>query len=131
MIESHGDLRMVGTATVWVSVAPDEALLSRFPSQWPARVEVVTPSGRYERTVTDVPGDPARPFNRDAVRAKFHRLAGPAIGPADCEQRLADAFGLLSGNTDAAALLRQIEEIAISHSSLASVNPKGSEHRRR
>ena len=114
-----------------VAIAPDETLLSRFPSQWPARIEVVTSSRRYERTVTDVPGDPARPFNRDAVRAKFHRLAGPAIGPADCEQRLADAFGLLSGNTDAAALLRQIEEIAISHPSLASVNPKGSEHRRR
>ncbi len=94
-----------------VAVAPDEALLSNFPSRWPARVEVLTSEGRYERTVTDVPGDPARPFDADAVREKFRRLAGPVIGAEACEQMLEHAFGLASGKADAAGLLQQIEEI--------------------
>jgi 2-methylcitrate dehydratase PrpD len=94
-----------------VAVAPDEALLSSFPSRWPARIAVVTPSGRYERTVTDVPGDPARPFDAHAVEEKFRRLAGPVTGGKACEQMLEHAFGLLSGMTDPAGLLQQIEEI--------------------
>jgi 2-methylcitrate dehydratase PrpD len=92
-----------------VAVVPDEALLAQFPARWPARVEVSTSSsGRTERIVTDVPGDPARPFDRDAVREKFQRLAGPMIGPEACERTLAGAFGLLSGKTDPAGLLQQI-----------------------
>jgi 2-methylcitrate dehydratase PrpD len=94
-----------------VAVAPDEALLSNFPSRWPARIEVLTSAGRHERTVMDVPGDPARPFDADAVREKFRRLAGPVIGAAASEQMLEHAFGLLGGKTDSAGLLRQIEEI--------------------
>jgi 2-methylcitrate dehydratase PrpD len=93
-----------------VAVAPDESLLSSFPSRWPARIEVVTSSGRYERTLTDVPGDPARPLDRDAVCEKFRRLTS-AVAEAS-EQALENAFGLLSGQTDAAELLHQIEEIA-------------------
>jgi 2-methylcitrate dehydratase PrpD len=94
-----------------VAVVPDEALLSNFPPQWPARIEVVTPSGRYDRTVTDVPGDPARPFDAHAVREKFRRLAGPVIGGEACDQMLERAFGLLVGTTEPAGLLQQIEEI--------------------
>jgi len=94
-----------------VAVAPDEALLSSFPSQWPARIEVMTSSSGYERTVMDVPGDPARPFDANAVREKFRRLAGPAIGAEASEQMLERAFRLLSGKIDPAGLLHQIEEI--------------------
>jgi len=86
-------------------------LLSNFPSRWPARIEVMTLAGRYERTVMDVPGGPARPFDADAVREKFRRLAGPVVGAAACEPMLERAFGLASGKADAAGLLRQIEEI--------------------
>src|SRR6266404_1436252 len=93
-----------------VAVAPDEALLSNFPSRWPARIEVMTSAGRHERTVMDVPGDPARPFDADAVRQKFRRLAGPVIGAEGCEHMLERAFGLPSGTADAAGLLQQIEE---------------------
>jgi 2-methylcitrate dehydratase PrpD len=94
-----------------VAVAPDEALLSNFPSRWPARIEVMTSSGRFERTVTDVPGDPARPFDANAVQEKFRRLAGPVIGAEASEQMLECAFGLLGGKTRSAGLLQQIEEI--------------------
>jgi 2-methylcitrate dehydratase PrpD len=91
-----------------VTVAPDESLLAEFPARWPARVEVVTSSGRAEGTVTDVPGDLARPFDRDAVREKFRRLAGPVIGAEACERTLREALGLPSGATDPAGLLQQI-----------------------
>jgi 2-methylcitrate dehydratase PrpD len=94
-----------------VAVVPDETLLAEFPARWPARIAVTTSSGRAGRTVRDVPGDPARPFDRHAVQEKFSRVAGPVIGAEACEQTLAAAFGLLSGKTDAAGLLRQIEEI--------------------
>jgi len=93
-----------------VAVAPDEALLSNFPARWPARIEVMTSAGRHERTVMDVPGDPARPFDADAVREKFRRLAGPVIGAEASEHMLERAFGLPSGTADAAGLLQQIEE---------------------
>ncbi len=93
-----------------VAVAPDNALLSRFPRQWPARVEVVTSSGRHERTVTDVPGDPARPFDAAAVEQKFHRVAAPAIGAEAAAQMLERALGLLNGQTAAGQLVRDIEQ---------------------
>jgi 2-methylcitrate dehydratase PrpD len=94
-----------------VSIVSDETLLSNFPSQWPARVEVETSSGRHERTVTDVPGDPARPFDAEVVE-KFHRLVAPVIGAQRSAQILEYAFGLPNGQADAAGLLRQIDEIA-------------------
>jgi 2-methylcitrate dehydratase PrpD len=94
-----------------IVIEPDETLLSNFPSQWPARVDVMTPSGRYERTVTDVPGDPARPFDANAVREKFHRLVTPVTGAERSAQIQNLAFGLLDGRTDAARLLLQIEEL--------------------
>jgi 2-methylcitrate dehydratase PrpD len=93
-----------------VAVAPDESLLAEFPSRWPARVEVTTSSGRTERTVTDVLGDPTRPLDREAVREKFLRLAKPVIGVEACERALAGAFGLLRGETDPQGLLQHIEE---------------------
>jgi 2-methylcitrate dehydratase PrpD len=92
-----------------VVIAPNEALLSNFPSQWPARVEVMTSSGRYERTVTDVPGDPARPFDAGDVQEKFHRFVVPVIGTEAAAQMLEHAFGLLNGQVEAAGLLHQID----------------------
>jgi len=91
-----------------IAVAPDQALLAEFPARWPARVEITTPSGRTERTVMDVPGDPARPFDKGAVRAKFQRLAAPVLTAEACERTLACVFGLLRGETNAAELLQQI-----------------------
>jgi 2-methylcitrate dehydratase PrpD len=93
-----------------VAVAPDSALLSRFPRQWPARVEVVASSGRHERVVTDVPGDPARPFDAAAVKEKFRRVVTPSIGTEAAAQVLERALGLLNGQTAAGQLVRDIEQ---------------------
>jgi 2-methylcitrate dehydratase PrpD len=92
-----------------VAIAPDDALLSRFPRQWPARVEVVTSSGRHERTVTDVPGDPARPFDTAAMEEKFRRVVAPSIGAEAAAQMLERALGLLDGQTAAGQLVRDID----------------------
>ncbi|HMA70295.1 MAG TPA: MmgE/PrpD family protein [Xanthobacteraceae bacterium] len=94
-----------------IAIVPDEALLSNFPSQWPARVEVTASSGRYERTVTDVPGDHAIPFDAGAVQEKFHRFVAPVIGPDSSAHLLEHALGLLSGKADSAGLLHRISEI--------------------
>jgi 2-methylcitrate dehydratase PrpD len=98
-----------------VVIAPDEALLSNFPSQWPARVEVMTSSGCYERTVTDVPGDPARPFHAGDVQEKFHHFVAPVIGTEASAHMLEHAFGLLNGQIETAGLLHQIDELGGIH----------------
>jgi 2-methylcitrate dehydratase PrpD len=98
----------ISTFMAKVAVEPDDALLTGFPSQWRARVEVFTPSARHERVVTHVPGDPARPFGDAAVREKFRRFTAPSIGAEASGQLLAHAVGLLSGQTAAAQLLRDI-----------------------
>jgi 2-methylcitrate dehydratase PrpD len=91
-----------------VAVAADEALLSNFPSRWPARIEVMTSAGRYKRTVTDVPGDPARPFDANTVREKFCRLSEPVIGAEGAVQLLGCAFRLLDGGSHAAELFHHV-----------------------
>ena len=105
----------IGTFMGLVAITPDQSLLANFPSRWPARVEVTTSSGCREHTVTDVPGDPARPFNADAVRAKFRRFATPVIGAEASGQMLEYAFGLFNGPLAPARLLHQIEEFVLQH----------------
>ncbi len=63
-----------------ITVETDETLLAAYPRSWPARVAVTAGSAHYERTVTDIPGDPARPFDRARVRDKFMRFVAPVIG---------------------------------------------------
>jgi len=94
-----------------VAVEPDDALLASYPRQWPARVAAVTSSGRIARIATDVPGDPARPFDAAAVSAKFRRFAAPAIGAEAAARMLEHAFGLLDGRTSPDRLIRDIESV--------------------
>ncbi len=68
-----------------VRVTADDALLTDYPSAWPARVVVTTPSGRHERRVRDVPGDPARPFAEADVRSKFLNNVGSVLGGDSAE----------------------------------------------
>ena len=65
-----------------ITVEADERLLADYPRAWTARVSVEAASGRHERQLTHVPGDPARPFDRARVREKFLRFVGPVLGPA-------------------------------------------------
>jgi 2-methylcitrate dehydratase PrpD len=95
-----------------IAIAPDDALLSAFPRQWPARVEVLAASQRHERTVTHVPGDPARPFDAAAVEEKFRRFAEPSIGQDGATRMQERALALLSGQTSAAELVRDIDRVS-------------------
>ena len=63
-----------------ITVTPDEALLADYPRTWPARIVVATGSGQYERTVSVIPGDPARAFGEADVGAKLQNLLVPVIG---------------------------------------------------
>ena len=93
-----------------IRVEPDETLLAAYPRSWPARVAVTAGTAHYERTVTDIPGDPARPFDRVRVRDKFMRFVAPAIGKESADR-------ILNACTDAlargsfAALLEEVESI--------------------
>ena len=65
-----------------VKVVADDTLLADYPASWPARLVVTTSSGRHERRVDHVPGDPARPFTEAAISSKFQHFVAPVLGEA-------------------------------------------------
>jgi 2-methylcitrate dehydratase PrpD len=73
-----------------IKVTADDALLADYPKTWPGRIVVSTAAGRHERSVRDVPGDPACAFTAAEVEAKFQRLVAPIAG----EPRARHLFGL-------------------------------------
>ena len=89
----------------------DEGLLADYPRTWPARVTRRRRLARHERTVTHVPGDPARPFDRARVRDKFLRFVGPVIGTPTAEHILARCGDALATG-EFAALVAEIESAA-------------------
>ena len=62
-----------------VRLSADDALLADYPKRWPARVVVTTPSGRHERRVREVPGDPARPFAKPTCGTSFKMPPRPCL----------------------------------------------------
>jgi 2-methylcitrate dehydratase PrpD len=93
-----------------IEVAADASLLADYPRSWPARVIVTAGSARYERLVTNVPGDPACSFDRAGVREKFVRFVAPVLGQERTEQMLARARDALAGGAFA-ALVKEIEAV--------------------
>ena len=97
-----------------IAIEPDKALLADYPRHWPARVEAVTLSGRHVRSVTHVPGDPARPYDAAAVHEKFRRFVEPAIGAAAAAATLKSVLGLVNGQTPPATFLAKVEQACAS-----------------
>ena len=93
-----------------IVVEADERLLAVYPRQWAARVEAITDAGRHAAAVTDVPGDPGRPFDATAVATKFMRYAAPAVGSDVATAMLEQARTLLDAPAGPAHLLASIEE---------------------
>jgi 2-methylcitrate dehydratase PrpD len=93
-----------------IKVAADESLLSEYPRRWPARVIVHAGATRHERQVTDVPGDPARPFDRAQVREKFVRFVEPVLGTERTEEVLARMSDALARG-DFAMIVDEIEAV--------------------
>lgn len=71
-----------------ISVNADEDLVRHYPQSWPARLAVATPSGKREKLVLHVPGDPERPFDELQVAAKFWRLTTRILGERAAENLL-------------------------------------------
>ena len=78
------------------------------PRVWPARVRVAAGSAQHERTVTHVPGDPGRPFDRSQVQKKFLRVTEPRIGAQRAERLLARCSDALASG-ELASLVSEIE----------------------
>jgi 2-methylcitrate dehydratase PrpD len=93
-----------------IRVEQDERLMADYPRCWPARVRVTVGGAAHERLVTHVPGDPARPFDRSAVDAKFVRFVTAIVGAQKAEQLLARSNDLLA-DRDLATLATEVEHI--------------------
>ncbi|MCX7311296.1 MAG: MmgE/PrpD family protein [Hyphomicrobiales bacterium] len=91
-----------------IQVRAEEGLLGAgYPQAWPAHV-TVTASGRRERSVSHVPGDPARPYSEADVKAKFVRMVSGVLG----EQRAGAEFAAaLSAVERPSALIDELAKI--------------------
>jgi 2-methylcitrate dehydratase PrpD len=95
-----------------INVSGDEALLADYPLAWPARVAVMTRSGRQEeRLVRHVPGDPARPLSEGDIVRKFYALVGPIMGEERSRRMLHLASATLR-SPDLASIKRELDSIA-------------------
>lgn len=92
-----------------VKVTADEKLMQDFPVKWRARVRLRVDGAWQEREMADVPGDPAKPFDENAILAKFKKMAGQVTGDARCEALIANALGVVDGNETPEKLLASIE----------------------
>jgi 2-methylcitrate dehydratase PrpD len=93
-----------------IKVRGEDSLLSGgYPKAWPAHVTVATASKRHERTVTDVPGDPARPFGEDDVKAKFRRVVAPVLDGARAVDLSTASLAAIEWPGE---ILREVESIA-------------------
>jgi 2-methylcitrate dehydratase PrpD len=91
-----------------IQVRAEEGLIAAgYPQSWAAHV-TVTASGRRERTVTHVPGDPARPFGDDDLEAKFIRVTSAILDRDRAEAEFAAALTALERP---GAFIREIDQI--------------------
>lgn len=92
-----------------IQVRAEEGLLAAgYPQAWSAHV-TVTSSSRHQRTVTHVPGDPARPFGEDDVKAKFLNVVAPVMDREQAEAMFDKALAAADRPGD---IVREIETIA-------------------
>jgi 2-methylcitrate dehydratase PrpD len=93
-----------------IKVRAEESLLGAgYPKAWAAHVTVTTRTRRHERTVSHVPGDPARPFSEDDLKAKFDRVVAPVL---DREQAAAMFAAALATLDHPSIVLEEIGRIA-------------------
>jgi len=100
----------MGTFMARVEVASDDALLADYPAAWPARVSVVTTAGTRDRLVTDVPGDPRRPFGEADLADKLRHLITPVLGDGEANTLLNRSLGDLLGRYTVSSLLRAVNQ---------------------
>jgi 2-methylcitrate dehydratase PrpD len=93
-----------------VQLRAEEGLVAAdYPRAWAAHITIATAGKRHERSVTHVPGDPARPLSEDDLRQKFVRVTAPLL---DAGQAGAAFNQALDAVENPAAMLAEIERIA-------------------
>jgi 2-methylcitrate dehydratase PrpD len=73
-------------------------------------VAVTTSSGRQERRVDHVPGDPARPFTEADVRNKFQHFVTPVGGEATA-RFLQSSLIALDARDSLLSLMQDLERV--------------------
>jgi 2-methylcitrate dehydratase PrpD len=94
-----------------IKVSADEELLQHYPKSWPARLVVSIPSGKREKLVLHVPGDPERALDESQIAAKFWRLVAPLVGDHASGELLRLSYAALDGG-GAKPLLEAMERSA-------------------
>lgn len=94
-----------------IKVSADDALLGDYPAAWPGRIVVGTAAGRYERSVRDVPGDPARPFTEAEVAAKFECLMVPIAGKSRARQLFDLGSSLFRDDTSLPIVVTEVKAL--------------------
>ncbi|HLH69790.1 MAG TPA: MmgE/PrpD family protein [Candidatus Dormibacteraeota bacterium] len=80
-----------------VVVEPAEDLQLYYPTAWPARVDVYTPSGRVRRIVRHTRGDETAPFGWGELEGKFRRLIRGSLDAVSADRLIAACTGLGTG----------------------------------
>jgi 2-methylcitrate dehydratase PrpD len=93
-----------------ITVIADDSLLPHYPTEWPARVSLVTSRGRQETLIRHVPGDPARPMSQASLQAKFDRLVAPVLGEK-VGPLWRTAVGALHSTAQPIDLVQQLDKI--------------------
>jgi len=93
-----------------IEVVADDTLLADYPASWPARIVVTTSSGRHERGLDHVPGDPARPFTEAEVGRKFEHFVAPVAGDA-MANFLQSSLTVLDARNALCSLMQDLERI--------------------
>jgi 2-methylcitrate dehydratase PrpD len=96
-----------------VTVKADEDLLGHYPRSWPARLVVSVPSGKQDKLVLHVPGDPERPFDEPQVSKKFRRVTAPVLGKRAADALLRSSLALLDKKGAPKVLLAEIERAVV------------------
>ena len=78
-----------------VRVKADDGLLPHYPGSWPARLEVTTGTGVNDKLVLHVPGDALRPFDEQALAAKFLHVTAPVIGDRAARELLRTSLDVI------------------------------------
>lgn len=97
-----------------VRVTADDALLADYPNAWPARIVVTTASGRIERRVHDIPGDPARPSSEPDLRGKFQRGVARCLGNAAAERLWQSSLAVLHSHDALVSMMRDLDRVMAS-----------------
>jgi 2-methylcitrate dehydratase PrpD len=90
-----------------IQVRAEEGLLAAgYPQAWAAHV-TVTAASRHERTVTHVPGDPARPLDEADLKAKFARVLVPSVDRQRAGTMFAQALAAVERPAEIIGLIDQ------------------------